>query len=70
MRHTDICRCDKCGRLFDGRDCKKVEESRGEFWGFPAFETMWYSPCCTDDFHKLTEAEVEELTEEELEDMQ
>lgn len=55
-------RCLACGKLFDEDEVKKVEESRGEFWGFPCTETMYYSPCCTDDFDDAYEED--ELMEE------
>ena len=41
-------KCMACGELFD--EPKMIPESRGEFWGFPAYENMPYSPCCEDDF--------------------
>ena len=51
-------RCYKCGRLFE--EPKIVYEPRGEFWGVPCTETMYYSPCCTDDFEEVDEEEEEE----------
>lgn len=39
--------CEHCGKEFEFP--KAVEESRGEFWGMPAFETMYYCPYCGDD---------------------
>jgi len=39
-------RCE-CGCEFD--EPKEVEEYRGEFWGMPAYETMYYCPECGDD---------------------
>lgn len=53
-------RCCNCGRVFSDHEMKIVEESRGEFWGMPAFETMYYSPCCTDDFEEVYEEDMEE----------
>lgn len=53
-------RCLGCGKLFDADDVKKVEESRGEFWGFPCTETMYYSPCCTDNFDDAYEDDEED----------
>ena len=46
-------RCCNCGKLFNHP--KEVEESRGEFWGVPCFEKMYYSPCCDDDFEDAEE---------------
>lgn len=40
--------CCNCGNIFNGSEIQEVQESRGEFWGMPAYETMYYSPCCTD----------------------
>lgn len=54
-------RCMSCGKLFDADDVKKVEESRGEFWGMPCTETMYYSPCCTDDFDDAYEEDEEDI---------
>lgn len=47
--------CDKCGKEFDWP--KAVQEYRGEYWGVPSYETMYYSPCCEDDFTEITEEE-------------
>lgn len=43
--------CCNCGKIFDYPEA--VEESRGEYWGMPAYETMYYSPCCTYDFEEV-----------------
>jgi hypothetical protein len=45
-------RCGNCGRIFEEDDIVRTEESRGEFWGMPCYETMYYSPCCKDDFEE------------------
>ena len=37
----------ECGAMFEYP--KEVEESRGEFWGIPCTETMYYCPECGDD---------------------
>ena len=37
----------ECGHIFSYP--KVVEESRGECFGFPAYETMYYCPKCGDD---------------------
>lgn len=42
--------CANCGRAFD--EPRLVYESRGEFWGAPAYEPMSYSPCCNDDYEE------------------
>lgn len=56
-------RCYHCGKIF--YEPKRVEEPRGEYWGVPCTETMYYSPCCTDDFEEVTEEDEEEEEEEE-----
>ena len=44
-----LCACFDCGKTFDSADLKAVQEDRGEFWGAPAFETMYYCPHCGSD---------------------
>ena len=39
-------KCFDCGWKGEDYELRRVEESRGEFWGMPAFETMYYCPCC------------------------
>ena len=54
-------KCRDCGAYFD--EYEEVQESRGEFWGMPAYETMCYCPeCGSDDFD---EAEIVEAEEEQ-----
>ena len=51
---TDRFYCHECGRTFC--EPKQVEESRGEFWGIPCCETMYYCPNCDgDDFEYIGE---------------
>lgn len=59
-------RCMECGRTFD--EPKRVQESRGEFWGVPCYETMRYCPFCMGDFEENTEEEEEEEEDEEQEE--
>lgn len=40
--------CLDCGKRFN--HFKRVEESRGEFWGIPCSETMYYCPHCGSDY--------------------
>ena len=48
-------RCE-CGAEFD--EPEMVEESRGEFWGVPCYERMFYCPVCGDDcFEEIKEEE-------------
>lgn len=61
--------CYDCKEVFD--EPKKVQESRGEFWGMPAFETMYYCPCCGSeaiDEEDIVLADLEEEEEEEEEE--
>ena len=52
--------CNDCGRQFI--EPKAYRESRGEFWGFPAYETIYLCPACGgDDFEEYMEHEEEEL---------
>lgn len=37
--------CNHCHTWFDDYDVREVEESRGEFWGMPCTETMYYEHC-------------------------
>lgn len=48
-------KCLDCGRIFT--EPKAVQESRGEYWGFPAYETMYYCPYCEGDFEEVDKKE-------------
>ena len=51
-------KCEDCGCIFSTP--KRVEEDRGEFWGMPAYEAMYYCPRCgSDAFHDLREEDEE-----------
>lgn len=50
--------CLNCGNRFEHP--KKIQEDRGEFWGVPCWETMYYSPCCEDDYDEEDEEDEEE----------
>lgn len=42
-------KCNDCGSKF--YQPEDVYESRGEFWGMPAYEVMYYCPICgSEDF--------------------
>ena len=58
--------CYECQQEFDRP--KYVQESRGEFWGMPAFETMAYCPHCGSDAFDYTDKVMADLMEEENED--
>lgn len=47
-------KCEDCGHIFPTP--KRVEEDRGEFWGTPAYETVYYCPRCESEaFYDLAE---------------
>ena len=54
-------RCCDCSWIGEPEELKAVDESRGEFWGMPAYETMYYCPeCgsdCVDDYNEEEEEE-------------
>lgn len=48
-------RCNDCGSEFEEDDLKPVREPRGEYFGFPAYETYYYCPVCgSDDYEEIT----------------
>lgn len=49
-------KCEKCGRFFESP--KEVKESRGEFWGEPAFKRWYYSPCCEYEYCKVYQCKI------------
>lgn len=53
-------KCNSCGKEFF--QPKAIEEDRGEFWGIPCSETMYYCPYCEDD--DFDEIEVDEDDED------
>ena len=38
-------RCNNCGAIFDEPNITAVEEGRGEYWGIPCSETVYYDVC-------------------------
>ena len=49
----------ECGAIFE--EPKLVRESRGEFWGVPCWEDMYYCPYCGDScFDEYNEEDEEE----------
>lgn len=42
-------KCHNCGWTGSADDLHPVQESRGEFWGTPSYEVMYYCPCCNSD---------------------
>lgn len=48
-------KCLDCGWIGFPEDLTLVRESRGEFWGMPAYEDMYYCPMCgRDSFEDYT----------------
>lgn len=56
MEETKVYICKNCGEIFE--EPKIVKESRGEFWGHPAFEDCYYSPCCGCDYDEAIECNI------------
>lgn len=53
-------KCYDCNRTFESDALKIVPESRGEFWGTPAYENMYYCPFCGgSDFDECNEEDEE-----------
>lgn len=56
-------RCNNCGTVFEEPLYEK--ESRGEFWGSPSYEDMYYCPYCRnndfDEWNWWDEEEEDEL---------
>ncbi len=51
-------RCSDCGNIFAEDEIETVRESRGEFWGAPAYETVSVCPYChSDEFDEFNENE-------------
>ena len=63
-------KCCECGHVFEGDEVAVWTESRGEFWGFPAYEEMTGCPRCKGDYDEAVKCEVCEgyFLSEELED--
>lgn len=52
-------KCNDCDAIFENPKC--VSEYRGEYWGAPAYEDMYYCPeCGSDDYEEYREEEDEE----------
>ena len=52
LDNITLCKCLECGALFDEEDAVRQEEYMGEFWGAPAYETWYYSPCCHAEYEE------------------
>lgn len=51
-------KCDDCGHLFEQGEEAIWEESRGEFWGQPCYETVSGCPKCKGDYSKIEPCKV------------
>lgn len=51
-------KCNNCGAIFEYPKCES--EYRGEYWGTPAYEDMYYCPECGDDDYDEYEEEENE----------
>lgn len=54
-------KCYECEKLFENP--KRVSESRGEFWGMPAYEDVYYCPNCGSE--AFGEINNDDITDEE-----
>ena len=50
-------KCLECGKVFEDDEIAHWQESRGEFWGSPAYETMSGCPHCQGDYEEAYECE-------------
>lgn len=57
-------KCCECGRIFEESEIETWKESRGEFWGQPAYEDMSGCPYCFstayEEYDESEESEDEE----------
>ena len=61
QKGEEVLKCADCGRIYHSTDeLKRVEEDRGEFWGMPAYETMYYCWCGSEDLEEVLEWEDDE----------
>ena len=62
--------CSKCNTWFDDYFVNEVKEPRGEFWGAPCFETMYYRYCpeCGADFDDGYIYDADDIYEDEDEE--
>lgn len=50
-------KCLECGKVFEDDEIAHWRESRGEFWGSPAYETMSGCPHCEGAYEEAHECE-------------
>lgn len=49
--------CLECGKVFEDDEIAYWQESRGEFWGFPAYESMSGCPDCHGGYEEAYQCE-------------
>ena len=50
-------KCLECGKVFEDDEIAHWRESRGEFWGVPAYATMSGCPRCQGDYEEAEKCE-------------
>lgn len=59
--------CRDCEEIFYEEDAGSYQESRGEFWGAPCWESLMCCPYCkSDDIEEYQEEEEEEDNNERI----
>lgn len=49
-------KCGNCGCTFEEESIKEERILTGEYWGAPAYETVYCCPCCgVDDVYNIDE---------------
>lgn len=51
-------KCVECGHIFEEGEQARWEESRGEFWGMPSYETLSGCPICKGDYEETVRCSV------------
>lgn len=46
-------KCNDCGHLFEDGEEAVWTENRGEFWGFPSYETIIGCPICKGSYSEI-----------------
>jgi DNA-directed RNA polymerase subunit RPC12/RpoP len=55
-------KCENCGAIFSEQ--RMIQESRGEYWGVPCYETMYYCPKCgNEDFDEYEDEDEDDEDE-------
>lgn len=60
-----MCICNNCERIFEEDEIRWIEESRGEHFGYPAYERWATCPYChSDDIEDYEEPDEDEEDDE------